>query len=510
MQLFTLHGKIRKKKISDIPSVFFAETSSLCLAGDGSYDLEHKIALKISRGQVNKLAFIIPKNQTVTSVSADGLSNWAFDPKRNQLEMIFLKGIQGRKNLVINSQIQNPSLEKELSVSVPKLSGGTRQYGMIAFGSREGLKINLRQKTAVQEIDAVDFPIGTFSLHKNRQPESALYSFSYMKLPMSLTLHASRVEAEIETQIKADLSIGDERLVLSNRLQVEIKKAGVFEMRLNLPNDYEIESLTSNEISHWDEINNQGQRQIILYFKNRVKGKVTGNLVLVKNAERKASEIVVPKITVVGEKRHKGTLLVSAERGNRLEVAEKEGIGRVVLMNEGSMSMSLLRKEWSLKLIREVLNSRIEVEALESMEFADTHYKVQGRAIVNVENAGTKFLTLKGNQQIQNLEIRGKDIARTEKLGAGTWQVEFKRKIFGEHRLNYQYQTYYDSSQQVQLSGVQFIDAERQRGFLCMKVPAYMSGNISATDDLQAFEPRLLPKNLADYRIKSRLFVSEF
>ena len=83
-----------EKKISEIPAVYFAETKSLGLAGEGSFNLEHVVDLKISRGEIKNLKLKVPVNQTVTSVVAADLTNWAFNPKSHQLELVFLQGIK--------------------------------------------------------------------------------------------------------------------------------------------------------------------------------------------------------------------------------------------------------------------------------------------------------------------------------------------------------------------------------------------------------------------------------
>ena len=486
-----------EQKVADIPAVYFADTKTLCLAGEGSFDFEHSIDLKISRGEIRNLVLKVPDNQTVTSVVAPELSNWAFDPKQKTVEMVFTNGLVNQARLKVTTQAQNPSLLKDVKVSPLEVNGSTRQYGLVAVGAREGLKVQIVARSAVQEFDSVDFPVRDFLLNKYRASESALYSFNYMKLPTSLSVKALKLKAEVEVNEKANFSIGDDRLIFSSRLAIEIKKAGLFEIVLNLPNEYEIESLSVPGISHWDEINKENKRQIILYFKNRIKGRVPGNIVLVKNTDSQVSEVNVPKISLVGEKRHRGDLIISAEHGNRLEILGKQSIGRVVMVNDGSMSMSILRKDWSLKLSREVLTPRIEVESLEAFDFADNRYKVKGRAVVKVENAGTKFLTLQSKQKIQNLEVRGQDIARVEKLSEGIWRVEFKRKVFGQYKLKYQYQSYYDSSQQETFTGVQFTDAERQRGYMCMTLPSYMTAELVESQGLQVFEPRLLPGTFA-------------
>ena len=84
------------------------------------------------------------------------------------------------------------------------------------------------------------------------EPPEIKRAFRYHDLPAEVTLHAETVLPELRVTEQASLDISDERLVLSTRLEIAISRAGVFDLRLDLPEAFDIESLTGDEISHWD------------------------------------------------------------------------------------------------------------------------------------------------------------------------------------------------------------------------------------------------------------------
>ncbi|MCM8542720.1 MAG: hypothetical protein NE328_20810, partial [Lentisphaeraceae bacterium] len=359
----------------------------------------------------------------------------------------------------------------------------------------------------LQGIDPVDFNLNSFSIANKKGADSILFPFRYFKFPVKVALDTEKVLPEIEVADQSSFSIGDERYVLNSRLNIDIKKAGVFEVKMKIPADYEIETLSANGISHWDEVTKGAEKFAVLYFRNRIKGSLAVNTVLIKNAEKKSGDLSIPGIEVVDEKKHRGTLIISAEMGNRLEVKEKDGVGGMSLVNSGVMTFSILRKGWSLLLSREVLSSRIEVEYLQSVNVSDNRYNVTLKSKVKVENAGTKFLLLTAPGDVQNLEIRGHDIAKTEKLGDNQWRIEFKRKIIGEHELHLQYQSFYDPAQGLNLNGIVFEDAARQRGFLCLFIPTYMTGKATEENaSIKPFESRLLPTNLSTAKDRQAVY----
>ena len=499
--------KAAEKKVTDIKPVYFSETRSLAITSEGHIDLQHMIILQVARGQISRLILKVPSEQNVTSVTADGLLNWAYDPKTKSIEALLKSTGKDKITVKVATQIPTKKLPYKATLQVPEVVGASRQHGLLALAGGDGVKVNVANRKDLQGIDPVDFNLRSFNLAQKKGGDSILFPFRYFKFPVKVDLNTEKVLPEIEVSDQSSFSIGDERYVLNSRLNIDIKKAGVFEVKLKIPDEYEIETLSAKGISHWDEVGQGNERYAVLYFRNRVKGSLAVNTVLIKNAEKKSGDLSIPGIEVLDEKKHRGNLIVSAEMGNRLEVKEKDGVGGMSLVSSGVMTFSILRKAWSLVLSREVLSSRIEVEYLQSVKVSDNRYNVMLKTKVKVENAGTKFLMLKAPADVQNLEIRGQDIAKTEKLSDDQWRVEFKRKIIGEHELHLQYQSFYDPTQGLNLSGIEFEDAARQRGYLCLFIPSYMTGKATEENpSIKPFESRLLPTGLSTARDRQAVY----
>ena len=499
--------KAAERKVTDIKPVYFSETQSLAVTSEGHIDIQHVVSLQVARGQLSRLLIKIPQGQNVTSVVGEGLVNWAFDPKTKNVEVLLRETGKDKRTLGVSTQIPTAKLPYEAELEVPQIIGASRQHGLVALAGSEGVKVNVANKKELQGIDPVDFNLSKFSVSSKKGPDAILFPFRYFKYPVKINLNTEKVLPEVEVTDHSSFSIGDERYVLSAKLNIQIKKAGVFEVKMKIPADYEIETMSVRGISHWDEISKDGQKFAILYFKNRVKGSIPVNAVLIKNAEKQSGDLKIPGIEVVEEKKHRGSLIISAELGNRLEVKDKSGVGGLQLVKDGVMTFSILRKSWSLTLSREVLSPRIEAEYLQSVTVSDNRYNVALRTKVKIENAGTKFLTLTAPTDVQNLEIRGQDIAKTEKLGDTQWRIEFKRKLIGEHELHLQYQAFYDPTQGLNLVGIKFDEAARQRGYLCLFIPSYMTGKVlEENPSIKAFESRLLPANLSSSRDRQAVY----
>ena len=166
--------------------------------------------------------------------------------------------------LGVSTQIPTGKLPYKASLEVPEVIGASRQHGLLALTGGEGVKVNIANRKELQGIDPVDFNLGAFYLAAKKGQESILFPFRYFKFPVKIDFDTEKVLPEIEVADQSSFSIGDERYVLNSRLSVQIKKAGVFELKMKLPSDYEIETLSVKGISHWDEVTKDGNRYAVL------------------------------------------------------------------------------------------------------------------------------------------------------------------------------------------------------------------------------------------------------
>jgi hypothetical protein len=59
---------------------------------------------------------------------------------------------------------------------------------------------------------------------------------------------------EVRVAETATLSIGDERIVLSTKLDLEVARAGIFAVDIAIPQDFDVETVSGPAVSHWDEL----------------------------------------------------------------------------------------------------------------------------------------------------------------------------------------------------------------------------------------------------------------
>ena len=68
-----------------------------------------------------------------------------------------------------------------------------------------------------------------------------------------MTGRVQAVQSEIRSQETARFNVEDDRLVYNSQWEIEIAKAGRFDVDLLMPEGFDIDALEAQEVSHWDE-----------------------------------------------------------------------------------------------------------------------------------------------------------------------------------------------------------------------------------------------------------------
>jgi hypothetical protein len=469
-------------------TVAYAEMLTLARVRPGVIDLQTRAEFAIVQGERREFALTVPAGLTVTSVSAPGLATWRFDPATRRIEIILARPASGTLPVDIGLQAPCSGLPFDTSLGVIAAEGVERQRGRLALAASESVLLRVGEAAGVAPIDNADFRLAIEDDAKRASQAAAAAAaepvrraFRYdapeaVKVPV----HAEAVLPELRVSESSSLSIGDERNVLSSTLEITVAKAGVFSLRLRIPEGYDIETLTGRDVSHWDDAR-RAEKGVEVFLKRRVQDQTALSLVLSRPQRGVPPAIEVPRLGVEGAARHAGRIAVSAERGTRLSVVKQDG-GVAVRRPEGeklapgTLAFDLLRPDWSLTLEAQVLAPAIKPELLHRVELAEGMLQHRVYLRYRIENAGVKFFRVRIPSRDAPLTVTGRNIARVRPLdeaGGGAtgrvWEVELHGKVEDAYALTCQYQEPYDAARgEVDVLPFEVLGAARQSGFLVL------------------------------------------
>ncbi len=511
----TVSWRPRARKTKLEASVYYCDVTTMAMLRPGVVDLKNTIRYQIAQGEVKELKARIPAGMAVTAVHADGLATWSFDPTTSMLEAILEKSAVGALTVTVVTQVASEGLPYAATIGVPSVDGAARQRGVLAFSAPDSIQVRVIESKGLNSMNIEDFEAMVASPQPRKSTprlSTTRRAYRYSQpAQVSARVEAEQVLPELRVAESATLSIADERIVLATRLALTVLRSGVFSVTLDLPADYEVETLTGPDVNHWDEVNvptsdlrlpTSGLQRIIVHFNRRVTGNTELNMVVARTEKGIEERITVPRVHAASVHKHSGRITISGERGIRLMVDEQRGVdlkkaSEQGIRQAGVLVFDLLRPTWSIVLRSEVMAPVVTPEILQLTDLAEGMLQVRSFIRYKIENAGVKSFRLKVPVPGVNLTVTGRNVARVHEVDreAGLWQVDLHSKVENTYPLLASYQLPYDTTAQlVTLKPLVTLDTENPRGYLVVtcggRVQVRPSG---AAQGLKVEDPRNVP-----------------
>ncbi|MBT3380153.1 MAG: hypothetical protein HN742_35675 [Lentisphaerae bacterium] len=504
VKALTLTWKPRERRTQLEETVFYAEVVSLARADSGLVEGLHHVDLRVAQGELSRVEIGVPKGMTVTRVNSPLLGSWRFDPAGHRLQVGLEQPVTGDCTITLVTQVSANSMPYAAQLRGLSVVDASRQRA--SLGLLASSAVNLAVRTHPQPMNTDDFRRAAAVLleaQKKVWGQDVLYAYRMSDPEASVAIEVTAVTAELRTEENASFSIADERLVFNTVLVLDISKSGLFAIDLDLPTGYDVDSLSCAEISHWDETEADGRRVARIHFQKQLLGSTSVTVALSQSVGALPAVIPVPRIGVADVLKHRGQLVVSAERGVRLSVAERDGISeldvaQLQMRTKPALAFKLLRPNWALRFETETLTPRINVQFLHLANVSDGLVKHRQYLRYRLQNAGTKLLEFTVPPDALGLLITGPEIARKELVDAetGLWRVELSGKWFDRaYPLEISYETRFDR----EVGGVPIVpikasEADLQRGFVVVRTsPRVELASATVGPSLQPAEARAVP-----------------
>ena len=493
--MFTLSPKERQTKNEELR--FFADVASTARFAPGVVEIDNLVNFRIAQGQFSKFSVEIPDATNVVSVNANDLAAWKYNQDSKTLDVFLTQPKKDSFKAKITTQIPNCALPYEKTVGALKVVGAGEQHGTIAIVAAMDVQTRVLKNKGLNQINASDI-----SAPKAGKLKKA---FKYFKLPASALVRAVAVEPEIRVKENATVAFGEERTLLISELEVDISKARLFSITLEIPNGFDIDKLQGTSIRNWDEINKQGKRRVVAHFDRGMLG--TARIHIEASSEKTPQgETYIPGIKIENARKHKGSLTVEFERGTRMDIRERRGLevassdsfarsaGKRASTNETRRLFSILRPDWTLKVSFETARPWVQTDNLQIASISDGAVALTARFKYKIENAGIKHLIFQLPENAEAPEFRGANILQVYQNIDKTWVVALKRKEFSSYALKVKFRLPANPKGKVLVAPVKALNVELQKGFLAVETKDSLRIAKSAPKgDLTPFDPRKIP-----------------
>ncbi|MGB0578858.1 MAG: hypothetical protein ACPGVU_04060 [Limisphaerales bacterium] len=488
--------------------IFYTEQRQLFIPAAGVIEGIHEAKVQAARGQVSDLTYSTPDEMTITDVAAPALKAWRFDPDTKKLRLQFTTPQTGPFNVRVTSQFTGGTLPFEREIGLLRIDGASSQIGQVGVATGSEVVLENVEAAKFTRINLEDFPAALVGNEQKRIAGLTLRrAFRYSNLIQGETikLSASAVQPDIRVGSSQTLSLGEDRTVLSVRLNANITRAGVFKLSFVMPENLDVDSITGSALSHWTGLKSDTNRIVTLHLKGKTLGAQQFNLSLVGPGPTTTNAWSTPRIAIREANKESGQLVVVPEQGMRLHVADRNGLTQLDpkksgITQRGVLVFNLLHANWQLDFNIEKVDPWIQVTSLQDVTVREGQLKVSAWLDYKIENAGVKTLSVEVPAGADAVQFTGEHVVDSVRGAVRTnvWEIKLQRRVIGSYRLNVTWQSKLANEQVVaNVSGLRPLGSDLHRGFLSLRTSGRLDVRIpSIPPSLQRVDWQSIPANL--------------
>ncbi|WP_372807714.1 hypothetical protein [Pontiella sp.] len=450
-------------------SKFFCDVDTFVDCRPGMVGLRHHARFNIAQGELQRFLLEVPDGMSITEVQGNDIGTWRFDPLSRLLEVVLSAPVTKAYEMRIGAQISREKLPYSVEIQGLKVRDAAMQRGVVAIAASDAVQVDVGAANDLSAINTSD----AAQLLKGAVDTSIKRAYRYNRLPFAAQVTARQVLPELRLDEQTGLDISTEQLRLSSRLNVTVSKSGIFAVRLRIPEGFDVDSLSGEGISHWDEVGGAA-RELVVNFSRQISGTIPLNLVLSRSGRDLEPQFAVPRIRMEGVLKHTGTLAITVERGIRIATQTREGASEILprelgIRQTGSLAFRLLRPDWTIELQSEVMDPKIKAEVLQRVVLSEGLMKIRSYLQFDIEHAGVKTFRLQPPDPTIALVVSGRNISRVRKVddARGIWEVELHGKVEEQYGMEVAYQLpFAHDMSAVEIRPLLTLGTESQKGYV--------------------------------------------
>ena len=414
-----------------------------------------------------------------------------------------LKGVSPSWRLTVETEKVLDVLPASVAVELPHALDVKRETGLVGLRGAEELGLSVESMSDLQRVDAAEFARAGVD-----RAGGLVSAFRFSKPEFTLRARAEAVQAQIEAVVKNYFRLSAEQAGLSATIDFTIKRAGVFSLKVALPDGYRVERVTGNNILQQAERTEGGGRVLEVTLKDRTSGAYRLGVELARSFKGVPKSLAIAGVHPLGTGKLTGFIAVSAEAGVAVKTESFDGLTEVpavslpdylaasggsVLAYKFISSEPKAAADWKLSVAMETIESWVRAEIVNTIKLTET--LIRGRSLVryDIANSPVKELRIKVPETFRNVEITGQNIRSREQTG-NVWRVELQSATRGFYTLNVTWeQSRGAKTNTLEIVGVSADGVERETGLLVISAKAPLQVSELRAADLQRVDTGDVP-----------------
>ncbi|MFO1487332.1 MAG: hypothetical protein U1F65_02530 [Verrucomicrobiota bacterium] len=475
----------RVKRAAEVAATVFSQNASIVTLGGGVMNVRSVLDYQVTQGELRQARVKIPAGQRLLRVEAPNLRTWEIRERTAEGDILLvdlLKGVSPAWRLTVETERALEPLPASVDVAIPHALDVKRETGLVGLKGAEELGLSVEAMAELQRVDGEEFARAGVD-----QAGNLVSGFRFTKPEFSLRARVEAVQPQIEALAKNYFRIGNEQTSLSAMLDFTIKRAGVFALKVSLPEGYRLDQVNgANILQHAERMENGG-RVLEITLKDRTTGTYRLGLELSRTFKTLPKSLAVAGVQPLGASKLTGFVAVTSEAGVAVKTESFDGLTEIpavalpdymtsaggnVLAYKFIAAAPGSAPDWKLSVAPEPMASWVRAEIVNTLTLADT--LITGHALVryDIANAPVKELRVKVPEQYRNVEITGPNI-RSRSRDGSLWRIELQSATRGFYTLNVSWEQFRDAKTNVvELTGVTAEGVERESGVLSIAAKA--------------------------------------
>jgi len=457
----------RPRDIASEEIRFFAESHQVFLPGPGVVTGLHRFAIRPAQGTVDALRIQVPDGLTVSDVRGEYAGTWRFDAAARELRVAIEPAQAAGFAILVETQRGTDAPPTDLTLAPLRVIDAADDVGQLAIAFGSDTQPENVTPAGLSRINPEDPGPDLLPRDAKEEPIATVReAFRFGQADASLALRVAPVAPEIRSEIWQLVSLGEDRLLISTDVTVDITRAGVFRVELEIPAALEIESVTGPALGHWSERTEENNRRILtLHLTGRTLGSHNFAITLAGPAPAATSNGApwsVPRITVAETARETGVITVVPERGLQTRVATRRNLSQIdprelagadraparAAARPGALAWRMLQADWALDLAIDRLDPWVTASVFHEATLREGQISERLAITWKIENAAIKStrIRLPGLDDATAATVRATgpavaDLVRlTDANEPDLWEIRFQRGIAGETTAEIEYQ----------------------------------------------------------------------
>jgi len=488
----------RVKRVDEVAATVFCRNAALVTFGGGVVNCRATLDYQITQGELRQARVQLPAGQKLLRVEGKDIRTWEIkDAGGAQILVVdLMKGIPLGWRLTIETEKILDALPTTAPVELPHALDVKRENGLVALRGAEELGLSVEAATSLERVDAEEFGR---AVAENIGALASVFRFAGPEF--SLRVRAEAIQPQIEAVVRNNFRVSAEQVALSAAVDYTVKRAGVFTLKILLPDDYRIERVNGSNIQQQAERSEGGARILEVTLKDRTSGSYSLGIELARSFKELPKSLAIAGVHPLGTAKLTGFVAVSAEPGVAVKTEMFDGLTEIpavslanysAVVNAGNMlaykfisAEPKSAPEWKLSVATETVAAWVRAEIVNNFTLTET--LVSGRALVryDIGNAPVKELRVSVPADFRNVEISGVNI-RTREQNGNVWRVELQSPVRGNYLLTVTWdQPRSAKTNALALAGVAAENVERETGYLAISAKAPLQVSETSAADLQ-------------------------